>query len=295
MNNKILDLPPWYERITDFMQLMRLDRPIGILLLLWPTLWAIWIASGGRPDWGVTFIFCSGVVLMRSAGCVVNDIADRKFDGDVERTKDRPLATGRIRVQEALILFGILMGLAFFLVLFTNLFTILLSFGAAALAATYPLMKRYTYFPQVVLGAAFAWSIPMSFAAQSNHLPLEVWLIYLATLVWTVAYDTMYAMVDREDDIKIGLKSTAILFGQADTLIIGLLQCVTLALLWALGIKAGLGVFYYLGLLGAAGLFVYQQGLLKSRNRSRYFAAFLNNNWVGVSIFAGIFLHYFFN
>lgn len=295
MNKPIFELSPWYTRLGDFIQLMRLDKPIGIFLLLWPTLWALWIAGAGHPDGTVVFIFCTGVVLMRSAGCVVNDIADRKFDGHVERTKNRPLATGKIRVQEALVLFSALMGLAFFLVLFTNLFTILLSFGAAALAAMYPLMKRYTYVPQVVLGAAFAWSIPMSFSAQTNALPPAVWLIYAATLVWTVAYDTMYAMVDREDDLKIGVKSTAILFGQADTQIIALLQVLTVLLLWIVGISVGLGVFYYLGVLGAAILFVFQQRLLKTREPSNYFAAFLNNNWVGISIFAGILLHYLFN
>ncbi|MBL4606859.1 MAG: 4-hydroxybenzoate octaprenyltransferase, partial [Pseudomonadales bacterium] len=197
-------ISPWYERIPDFIQLMRLDRPIGILLLLWPTLWALWVAGEGNPDWSVAFIFCSGVILMRSAGCVINDYADRNIDGEVERTKNRPLVTGRIDDGEALALFAILMALAFFMVLFTNLFTIFLSFGAAFLAGTYPFMKRYTHFPQVALGAAFAWSVPMSFAAQTNSLPSEVWLIYFATLLWTVAYDTMYAMVDRDDDVKIG-------------------------------------------------------------------------------------------
>lgn len=295
MNKPIFELTPWYTRLGDFIQLMRLDKPIGIFLLLWPTLWALWIAGRGHPDGSVVFIFCAGVVLMRSAGCVVNDIADRKFDGEVERTKNRPLATGKIRLQEALILFSVLMGLAFFLVLFTNLFTIALSFGAAALAGMYPLMKRYTYLPQVVLGAAFAWSIPMSFSAMTNSLPVAVWLIYAATMVWTVAYDTMYAMVDREDDLKIGVKSTAILFGGADIQIIAALQVVTVVLLWVLGINVGLGMFYYLGVMGAAVLFLHQLRLLKTRDRSNYFTAFLNNNWVGASIFAGIFLHYLFN
>lgn len=287
-------LPPWYERIPDFIQLMRLDRPIGILLLLWPTLWALWIAGEGSPDYSVVFIFCMGVVLMRSAGCVVNDFADRKIDGEVERTKNRPLATGRITSREALTLFGLLMGLAFFMVLFTNIFTILLSFGAALLAASYPFMKRYTHFPQVALGAAFAWSIPMSFAGQTNSLPSEVWIIYGATLIWTVAYDTMYAMVDREDDLRIGVKSTAIIFGRADKLIIGCLQLVTLLLLVILGLQLELGVCYYLGLLVAAGLFVYQQALIKNRDRDACFEAFLNNNQVGMAIFIGLFLDYLF-
>ncbi|MBV1871775.1 MAG: 4-hydroxybenzoate octaprenyltransferase [Gammaproteobacteria bacterium] len=287
-------LPPWYERIPDFIQLMRLDRPIGILLLLWPTLWALWIAGEGSPDYSVVFIFCMGVVLMRSAGCVVNDFADRKIDGEVERTKNRPLATGRITSREALTLFGLLMGLAFFLVLFTNIFTILLSFGAALLAASYPFMKRYTHFPQVALGAAFAWSIPMSFAGQTNSLPSEVWIIYGATLIWTVAYDTMYAMVDREDDLRIGVKSTAIIFGRADKLIIGCLQLATLLLLVLLGLQLELGVCYYLGLLVAAGLFVHQQALIKNRDRDACFEAFLNNNQVGMAIFIGLFLDYLF-
>ena len=285
-------LPPWYTRISDFIQLMRLDRPIGIFLLLWPTLWALWVAGEGRPDWLVAFIFCSGVVLMRSAGCVINDYADRKIDGSVERTKARPLVTGRVQAAEALTLFSFLMGLAFFLVLFTNLFTIILSFGAALLAASYPFMKRYTHFPQVVLGAAFAWSIPMSFAAQTNSLPSEVWLIYFATLLWTVAYDTMYAMVDREDDLKVGVKSTAIIFGRADKVIIGILQFLTLLLLVALGSRLALGTYYDWGLLCAAGLFVYQQILIRQRDRDRCFDAFLNNNWVGMVVFIGLFLDY---
>jgi len=285
-------LPPWHERIPDFIQLMRLDRPIGILLLLWPTLWALWVAAEGRPDWSVLFIFCSGVVLMRSAGCVINDYADRKIDGSVERTKDRPLAADRIDGHEALALFFILLALSFFIALFTNLFTIMLSFGAVFLAATYPFMKRYTHFPQVVLGAAFAWSVPMSFAAQINSLPSEVWLIYFATLLWTVAYDTMYAMVDRDDDVKIGVKSTAIIFGRADKLIIGILQILTLMLLVALGSRLALGSYYDLGLLCAAGLFLYQQILIRQRDRDRCFQAFLNNNWVGMVIFIGLFLDY---
>jgi len=231
---------------------------------------------------------------MRSAGCVINDYADRKIDGSVERTKGRPLVAGRIDAREALALFSILMGLAFFMVLFTNIFTIILSFGAAFLAATYPFMKRYTHFPQVVLGAAFAWSIPMSFAAQTNSLPSEVWLIYSATLLWTVAYDTMYAMVDRDDDLKIGVKSTAIIFGRADKLIIGVLQFLTLMLLVTLGSRLALGTCYDLGLLCAAGLFLYQQILIRQRDRDRCFKAFLNNNWVGMVIFIGLFLDYWF-
>ena len=282
----------WTERIPDFFQLMRLDKPIGIYLLMWPTLWALWIAGEGTPSVKISFIFLAGVVLMRSGGCVINDYADRKIDGLVERTKDRPIASGKVLPQEALILAGALFLLAFILVLFTNLFTIILSFGAALLASTYPFMKRYTYLPQVVLGAAFAWSIPMSFAAHLNSLPYYIWLIYLATLLWTVAYDTFYAMVDRRDDIKIGIKSTAILFGDMDKLMVGILQAGTLLCLILLGLQLEFGWPYYLGLVFAATLFSYQQYIVKDRDTKKCFEAFLNNNWVGMVIFIGIVLEY---
>lgn len=282
----------WVKRIPDFIQLTRLDRPIGVLLLLWPTLWAIWISSNGDPNVKVTLIFCIGVVLMRSAGCVINDIADRNLDGHVKRTKNRPLATKRISLQEAVILFAVLLGLAFILVLFTNRLTIYLSFGAAALAATYPFMKRYTYLPQVVLGAAFAWAIPMSFAAHQNAIPPMAWLIYTATLIWTVAYDTQYAMVDRDDDIKIGIKSTAILFAENDRSIIAILQLLTLIALVLVGSQLKFNIYYYCGLAVAAALFVYQQQLIRRRNRDKCLQAFLNNNWVGMAVFGGILLNY---
>lgn len=284
----------WPGRIPDFIQLMRLDKPIGIFLLLWPTLWALWIAGEGKPSIKISLIFLAGVVLMRSAGCVINDFADRKIDGHVERTKNRPIATGRILPLEALLLCAVLLLMAFILVLFTNLFTILLSVGAALLAGSYPFMKRYTYFPQVVLGAAFAWAIPMSFAAHLNTLPSHVWLIYTATLLWTMAYDTLYAMVDRDDDIRIGVKSTAILFGDADKLIIGMLQISTLLCLILLGVQLKFGWFYYSGLILAAALFGYQQFIVRERDKAQCFKAFLNNNWVGMVIFFGIALQYTF-
>ena len=231
---------------------------------------------------------------MRSAGCVVNDFADRHFDGHVERTKTRPLVQGLVTAKEALLLFAILLGLSFILVLLTNQLTILLAFGGAALAAIYPFMKRHTYLPQVFLGAAFSWSIPMAFAAESNTLPDIVWLLYTANVVWTVAYDTMYAMVDRDDDLKIGVKSTAILFGEADKMIIALLQVMTIIILIFVGVRLESGVFYALGLIAAAVLFVYQQHLIRYRRREQCFKAFLNNNWVGMAIFLGLTCDYLF-
>jgi len=285
----------WTDRIPDFIQLMRLDKPIGILLLMWPTLWALWIAGEGKPSIKISLIFLAGVVLMRSAGCVINDFADRKIDGHVERTKNRPIASGRILPREALLFTGVLLLLAFILVLFTNYFTILLSFGAALLAGSYPYMKRYTYLPQVVLGAAFAWSIPMSFAAHLNALPHYVWLIYIATLLWTVVYDTFYAMVDRDDDIKIGVKSTAILFGDMDRIMIGILQTASLICLVLLGLELKFGEYYYGSLALTAMLFAYQQYITRTRNKDQCFNAFLNNNWVGMVIFAGIVLQYALN
>lgn len=229
---------------------------------------------------------------MRSAGCVINDFADRKVDGSVKRTKDRPLPAGKVTVKETLILFAVLCLAAFILVLFTNTLTIYLAFGGLALAATYPFMKRYTYLPQVVLGAAFAWSIPMAYAAETGSLSKLVWLLYVITVLWTVAYDTMYAMVDRDDDIKIGVKSTAILFGSADRMVIAGLQTMVIAVLCLVGKQTGLGSYYYLGVVVAATLFVYQQHLIRHRERDACFKAFLNNHWVGLAIFIGVFLEY---
>jgi len=279
-------------RCKSYLQLMRVDRPIGTLLLLWPTLWALWLAAGGFPQWHLLLIFSLGVLLMRSAGCVINDYADRKVDGHVQRTAQRPLATGAVSAREALLLFAGLCCVAFVLVLFTNRLTILLSFVAVALAATYPFMKRYTHLPQVVLGAAFGWSIPMAFAAQSGEVPRAAWLLFSANLLWTIAYDTFYAMVDREDDLKIGVKSTAILFGDDDRLATASLQVLTLLTLIFVGVQFKLAYWFYVSLIGVAVLFVHQQWLIRERRPDLCFKAFLDNNRVGALIFAGIFLHY---
>ncbi|WP_297528641.1 4-hydroxybenzoate octaprenyltransferase [Thiohalobacter sp.] len=280
------------ERLIEYARLMRLDRPIGILLLLWPTLWALWIAGQGRPDPLVLAVFVAGVVLMRSAGCVINDFADRHFDPHVARTRDRPIAAGRVSPREALILFAVLCLLAFGLVLLMNRLTILLSFVAVVLAVVYPFTKRITHLPQVVLGAAFGWAIPMAFAAQTGELPRIAWLLFVVNILWSVAYDTLYAMVDREDDLKIGVKSTAILFGEADRLVVGVLQLLVLLGLSLVGSLAGLGDFYAIGLLVAALLALYQQYLIRDRDPRRCFEAFLNNNWFGAAVFAGIALDY---
>ena len=279
-------------KLVGFAQLMRLDKPVGIYLLLWPTLWALWVAAQGMPDWDLLLIFVLGVVLMRSAGCVINDFADRNLDGHVERTRSRPLPSGRVSSREALALFVSLCVLAFVLVLLTDTQTVLLSFGGAALAAIYPFMKRYTYFPQVILGSAFSWGILMAFSAQTGELPRQAWLIYFINLIWTVAYDTLYAMTDRDDDLKIGIKSTAVLFGDADKLAVAGLQLLVLAGLLLLGDQLELGLSYYLGVVAAGGLFGYQQYLIRKREPKACFDAFLNNHWVGSLVFAGLFLDY---
>jgi 4-hydroxybenzoate polyprenyltransferase len=281
-----------HPRAWDFIQLMRLDKPIGIYLLLWPTLWALWIAAKGVPSTANLLIFCIGVLLMRSAGCVINDYADRKFDGHVKRTQARPLASGKVQPREALVLFGLLLALSFALVLLTNSYTVWLSFGGVALAACYPLMKRYTYYPQVVLGAAFSWGMPMAFSAQTGELPAALWLLYLANLLWTVAYDTYYAMIDRDDDLQIGVKSTAILFGDADRLIIGCLQGLALLCLLLAGSRFSLGAYYYAGLAVAAGCFAWQLWSTREREPQACFAAFLHNHWAGLAIFLGIVADY---
>ncbi|MDP3846959.1 MAG: 4-hydroxybenzoate octaprenyltransferase [Pseudomonas sp.] len=281
-----------HPRAWDFIQLMRLDKPIGIYLLLWPTLWALWIAAKGVPSVANLLIFVFGVILMRSAGCVINDYADRNFDGHVKRTEARPLASGKVQPREALVLFGVLLAVSFALVLCTNSSTVWLSFGAVALAACYPFMKRYTYYPQVVLGAAFSWGIPMAFTAQTGELPATLWLLYLANLLWTVAYDTYYAMVDRDDDLKVGVKSTAILFGDADRLIIGGLQGLALLCLLLAGARFELGAYYHLGLAVAAGCFAWQLWSTRSRDPQACFAAFLHNHWAGLAIFLGIVADY---
>jgi len=278
--------------IKPFWQLMRLDKPVGIYLLLWPTLWALWVAAEGIPDFSVLLIFTLGVIFMRSAGCVINDYADRKVDGHVARTVERPLVTGAVTSKQALILFFSLLAISFILVLFTNTLTIQLSFAGAALAAIYPFMKRHTHLPQVFLGAAFSWAIPMAFAAQANELPQYIWLIYMTNLSWTVAYDTMYAMVDRDDDIKIGVKSTAILFADADKVMIAILQGIAIFCLFLLGSELALNAFYYLGLAVAIGLMIYQQWLIRARDKAGCFAGFINSHWVGVAVWAGLVLAY---
>jgi 4-hydroxybenzoate polyprenyltransferase len=282
------------DRLRDYARLMRLDRPIGILLLLWPVLWALWIAAAGKPALPVFVVFVAGVVLMRSAGCVINDYADRGFDPQVERTRNRPLAVGRVSPREALVLFVVLALSAFILVLFMNRLTILLSFVGAALAASYPFMKRWTHLPQFYLGAAFGWGVPMAFAAQTGSVPVDAWILFGATLCWAVAYDTAYAMVDRDDDVRIGVKSTAILFGRADRLMIALFHALTLVLLAWAGARAGLGVTYSMGLLLATGLAGWQQWLMRTRARDGCFQAFLNNNRFGAVVFAGLALDYYF-
>ena len=276
------------NKLLAFHRLMRTDKPIGALLLLWPTLWALWLAVPGLPPLWILAVFVAGVWLMRAAGCVVNDYADRKFDGHVKRTAHRPLPSGDVTEKEARTLFVVLVMLAFLLVLTLNTMTILLSVAALALAWVYPFMKRYTHLPQVVLGAAFGWSIPMAFAAVSESLPLSCWLMFLANILWAVAYDTQYAMVDRDDDLKIGIKSTAILFGQYDKLIIGILQVAVLALMVTIGMMNHLDWAFYWSIAVAGALFVYQQKLIKDRERDACFKAFMNNNYVGLVLFLGL-------
>ncbi|MCM0613522.1 4-hydroxybenzoate octaprenyltransferase [Marinobacter sediminum] len=276
-------------RLSDYARLLRIDRPIGSLLLLWPTYWALWLAGDGSPDIGNIVIFTLGVFFMRAAGCAINDFADRDWDRHVKRTKDRPLTAGRIKAWEAVALFAGLCLISFLMVvLFTNTLTLYLSFGGALLAFIYPFMKRYTHLPQLFLGAAFSWAIPMAWAAQANELSQVTWLLFTANVLWTVAYDTFYAMVDRDDDLKVGIKSTAILFGDADRAIIGILQALVVIILIMVGSRTGLGTFYYLGLAGMASLFVFQQYLARDRKREGCFKAFLNNNWAGFSVFAGL-------
>jgi len=279
-------------KLLAYHRLMRTDKPIGALLLLWPTLWALWLATPGVPPLGILVVFIAGVWLMRAAGCVVNDYADRKFDGHVKRTANRPLPSGAVSEKEARNLFVVLVLLAFVLVLTLNLMTILLSVAALALAWTYPFMKRYTHLPQVVLGAAFGWSIPMAFAAVSESVPLSCWLMFFANILWAVAYDTLYAMVDRDDDVKIGIKSTAILFGRYDKLIVGILQVLVLVLMAAVGWLNGLGWAFYASIAVAGALFIWQQKMIVHRDRDACFKAFLNNNYVGLALFVGLAVSY---
>ena len=282
------------DRAQQYWLLARFDKPIGILILLWPALWALWVASDGEPDLFVLFVICKGVVLMRAAGCVINDYADREFDPKVERTKQRPIAAGKVEPKEALILFGVLCITAFILVLQLNLMTIMLSFVAAFLAASYPFMKRYTHLPQAYLGIAFGFAVPMSFSAQTNAIPPVAWIMYLAVILWALVYDTMYAMVDKDDDLKIGVKSTAILFGDKDREIMAGLQLIIISLLVYIGLFLEFGGFYYTGIIVAFGLSIYQQKLIFHREKSLCFKAFLNNNYFGMAIFCGLFFNYLF-
>jgi len=277
--------PTTYAHLPDYWRLMRMDRPIGIFLLLWPTLWCLWIAAGGFPDFDLLFIFIFGTILMRAAGCCINDFADRDFDGHVERTRERPLASGKISGREALTLCALLCLLAFVLVLFTNRLTIYMSFGGLAIALVYPFAKRFTHLAQLVLGAAFSWGGLMAFTAQTGELPLYAWLLYTANFLWTVVYDTQYAMVDREDDMKIGVKSTAILFAEADRFVIGMLQIFFLLAMSLSAKHFELGGWFQFGLFIAACLFAYQQFLTWKRHPKDCFRAFLNNYRVGMVIF----------
>lgn len=280
------------DRAKQYWLLARFDKPIGTLILLWPALWALWLASDGEPDLTVLIIICLGVVIMRAAGCVINDYADRDFDPYVQRTRLRPIASGKVKPKEALIVFFALCLCAFCLVLFLNIYTILLSFIGAFLAASYPFMKRYTHLPQAYLGVAFGWAVPMSFSAQINNIPLAAWLLYLTVVLWALVYDTMYAMVDKEDDLKIGVKSTAILFGDYDRHIMSVLQIVILGLLVLVGQIEQLGWAYYLSILVAGLLSIYQQKLIFYREKSLCFKAFLASNWFGMAIFAGLVVNY---
>jgi 4-hydroxybenzoate polyprenyltransferase len=284
--------PAWRGRLGAYLRLIRLNRPIGIFLLMWPALWALWMAGDGHPPWQIALIFVAGVVLMRSAGCAINDFADRDFDAHVTRTSARPLAQGEIAPVEAIAVFLSLSLAAFGLVLMLNWQTVSMSVVAVILAMIYPFMKRFTHVPQVFLGMAFGWAVPMAFTAIQGSIPGYAWLLFLSAVVWALIYDTEYAMVDREDDLKVGIKSTAILFGTYDRLIVALLQLVMLTLLLLVGLEAGRGLLYLLGLGLAALLFGYQQWLIRLRDPARCFEAFLNNNYVGLVVFVGLVLDY---
>lgn len=282
------------SKLKDYADLTRFNRPIGSLLLMWPTLWALWIAGQGSPDWDLVLIFVLGVFAMRSAGCVINDYADRHVDGHVERTKQRPLPSGRVSEKEALALFIVLGLLSFGLVLMTDWQTVLLSFVGLFLAALYPFMKRYTHLPQLFLGLAFSWAIPMAYSAQGGSLldPI-LWMLFVANALWTIAYDTYYAMTDRPDDLKVGIKSTAILFGRADLFVIVCLQGLMLSLMLWIGVLSNLGIAYYLSIIVAIILFYKQFQQAKSRDRQACFRSFLDNNRIGYCLFAGILVGYY--
>lgn len=283
------------QKLPHFVALTRLDRPIGIYLLLWPMLWALWFAAKGVPKLDILFIFVLGTVLTRSAGCAINDYADRDFDGHVQRTQNRPLATGALSPSDALLATAVLMLIAFVLVLFTNPLTIALSFVAVLLAIVYPFAKRYTHLPQFILGAAFGFAIPMAFAAQTNSVPLTAWWLFGTAVIWSVAYDTLYAIADRPDDVKIGVKSSAILFGQYDLIIVGSIQLVVLISLGFIGQHFERGIPYFLGLVAALGFVIYQLWISRDREPTKCVQAFLNNSWLGMSIFIGLVIDYAIN
>ncbi len=276
------------ERLSLYMRLMRLDKPIGILLLLWPTLWALWLASAGVPSWPVLAIFVAGVVLMRSAGCVINDYADREFDPHVARTRERPLAAGKVSPNEALALAALLALVAFVLILPLDILVLKLSLIALFLAASYPFTKRFFAIPQAYLGIAFGFGIPMGYAAVLGTVPAEAWILLAANICWAIAYDTEYAMVDRADDLKIGIKTAAITFGRFDIMAVALCYAATLALLAWVGWRTALGPFFHLGLAAAAGIAVYHLALIRDRDPAQCFRAFLHNTWFGAAVFAGI-------
>ena len=276
------------ERLNAYEKLVRLDKPIGILLLLWPTLWALWLSSRGQPGWEIVWIFILGTVLMRSAGCAINDYADRDFDGRVARTRDRPLAAGLIKPNEALIVAAALTLAAFGLVLQLNRLTILLSMAAVVIAATYPFTKRFFVLPQAYLGIAFGFGIPMAFAAQTGRVPEVAWVLLLANVFWAVAYDTEYAMVDREDDRKIGIKTSAITFGRHDVKTVMICQAIFLLILAWIGWRYALGMYFFVGLLAAAGLAATHYPMIKDRDPQSCFRAFRHNNWIGAMVFAGL-------
>ena len=288
-----MNIQNFTKKLDAYERLMRLDKPIGILLLLWPTLWALWIASRGIPDWITLLIFITGAVLMRSAGCVMNDIADRKYDSLVERTKNRPLATGEVSVKEAYLLAAGLALLAFGLVLLFNKTTVLLSFAALFLAFTYPLTKRFLAIPQAYLGVAFGFGIPMAFAAVNDYIPPLAWVLLAANVFWAIAYDTEYAMVDRDDDLKIGIKSSAIFFGQHDVMAVMACYAIMLGLLAYVGNFMGYGKLYFTGLVAALLLVCRQYVLIQNRDKPSCFKAFLHNNWIGLAIFIGLAAHYY--
>ena len=287
-------LPYALDRLSAYGRLMRLNRPIGTFLLLWPTLWALWLATAGHPTPLLFTVFVAGVFVMRAAGCIVNDFADRGFDPHVARTRERPLATGEVSVKEALVLFILLGLVALGLVLTLNTLCLELAVVGLVLAVTYPFMKRYTYLPQPYLGLAFGWGIPMAYAAATGAVPTEAWLIFIANILWATVYDTLYAMVDRQDDLKIGVKSTAILFGAMDRAIVAVMQGLLMLNLVLIGTRLQLGGAYYAGLAFAACFALYEQYLIRKREPERCFQAFLNNNWFGAAVFAGILLNYTF-